>query len=181
MESRIGSHPAARWLQRLSLAAPLHPILVHFTIALTGASLSFDVLGRVAGSRSLGAAGWWALAGSAVMTVFTLATGVVSRRKLPMAEGEARSFLRLHMALGPMFFGLLVIATLWRAFAWQRGATPSWWYVAFMALTSAVMTMQGYLGGELVYQYGAEVEGSYRGLHEHGRTSPRPVQRRTRE
>lgn len=67
-------HGAIRSAPRL--AAPLHPILVHFTIALTTASLVADVLGRVLSSQSLSDTGWWTLVGAVGATVFTLATGV---------------------------------------------------------------------------------------------------------
>ena len=40
----------------VKLGAPLHPILVHFTIALTGASLAFDAMGFFFGVASLAAA-----------------------------------------------------------------------------------------------------------------------------
>lgn len=97
------------------MMAPLHPIFVHFTVALTGASFAFEAMGFFSGVTSLVAAGGWALAGSLFMTIFTIATGITSRRRLPVEEGEARSFLRAHMALGPIFFGLLVAAGVWRA------------------------------------------------------------------
>src|SRR5687768_14094013 len=88
-------------LATFELSAPLHPILVHFTIALTSASLAFDLIARAFGVASLADAGWWTLAASALVTVATIVTGVVSRVRLPIEEGEARSYLRAHMALGP--------------------------------------------------------------------------------
>src|SRR5205814_6602451 len=122
------------------------------------------------GVASLAAAAWWTLAGSVVATVFTLATGVTSRIRLPIEEGEARSFLRAHMALGPIFFGLLLAMGAWRAGLWESGRGVTWWYLAAMSVLALVMTAQGYLGGELVYRYGTEVERAYRELP--GRPAP---------
>ena len=147
-------------------AAPLHAILVHYTIALASASLLFELLGRVLHAPTLAVTGWWTLALSAAATVLTLATGVASRLGLDIGEGEARSWLRLHMALGPAFFGMLVAMTTWRAMLWRAGQEVGWWYLASLGLTTAVMTMQGYLGGELVYRWGAAVEGGHRGLRQ---------------
>jgi hypothetical protein len=48
----------------------------------------------------------------------------------------------------------------------------TWWYLAAMAGVMLVMVAQGYLGGELVYRYGAEVKFRYRKLA--GRTEPFP-------
>jgi uncharacterized membrane protein len=146
------------------LHAPSHAIFAHFTIALTTSSLAFDAGGAVLGVESLAAAGWWTLAAASILTLLTLASGVSSRLRLPMEEGEARSFLRTHMSLGPAFYGLLLATTVWRASLWQRSATISVAYLAALGAVVLVMTVQGYLGGELVYRYGAEVTGQYRRL-----------------
>jgi len=55
---------------------------------------------------------------------------------------------------------------------WQAGAGGTWGYMAAMAGVTLVMAAQGYLGGELVYRYGAEVKFRYRELA--GRTEPFP-------
>jgi uncharacterized membrane protein len=108
------------------------------------------------------------------MTLLTLSTGLTSSTRAPVEEGEARSFLRAHMALGFIFYGLLVMITLWRLSLWQAGAGVSWLYLATMAVASLVMTVQGYLGGELVYRYGVEVEQAYRELPERETKSAPP-------
>ena len=153
-------------LRLFKLGAPMHPIFVHFTIALTSASLVFDALGYFLSKASLTAAGGWTLVGSAVMTLVTISTGLTSSTRAPIEEGEARSFLRAHMALGLIFYGLLVAITFWRLSLWQAGRGVSWFYLGSLAIVSLVMTMQGYLGGELVYRYGVEVEQAHRELPE---------------
>ena len=65
------------------------------------------------------------------------------------------------MALGPIFLGILLAMTAWRASLWDRGVAPSWIYIAAMAGLICIMTVQGYLGGELVYRFAAEVEGRF--------------------
>lgn len=160
----------------IKMGAPMHPIFVHFTIALTSTSLVFDALGFFFDKASLTAAGGWTLVGSAVMTLATISTGLTSSARAPVEEGEARSFLRAHMALGLIFYGLLVAITFWRLSLWQRGQSVSWLYLAALAVVSMVMTAQGYLGGELVYRYGVEVEQSYRELPERqAGSSPPPL------
>jgi uncharacterized membrane protein len=98
------------------------------------------------------------------MTLMTISTGLTSSARAPVEEGEARSFLRAHMAMGFIFYGLLLSVTLWRLYLWQDGLAVSWWYLAAMAVVSLVMMAQGYLGGELVYRYGIEVKQAYREL-----------------
>lgn len=149
---------------RTRSAAPLHPIFVHFTIALTASSLAFDAGAKVLEVPSLAEAGWWTLALAVAATVGTLVTGVTSRLRLAMEEGAARRFLRAHMALGPAFFGLQLAVAVWRAALWEDGRAAPWGYLAALGGVVLVMGVQGYLGGELVYRFGAEVRGRYRRL-----------------
>lgn len=161
-------------LSLFKMGAPMHPIFVHFTIALTTSSLAFDALGFFFSKASLTAAGGWTLVSAAVMTLMTISTGLTSSARAPVEEGEARSFLRAHMALGLIFYGLLVAITFWRLSLWQNGHRVSWLYLAAMAGVSLVMTVQGYLGGELVYRYGVEVEQAHRELPERDAKSAPP-------
>jgi uncharacterized membrane protein len=161
-------------LKLFKLGAPMHPIFVHFTIALTSASLVFDALGFFLNRASLSSAGGWTLLGSAVMTLMTISTGLTSSTRAPVEEGEARSFLRAHMALGLIFFGLLVAVTFWRVSLWQNGRGVSWLYLLSLVVVSLVMSLQGYLGGELVYRYGVEVEQAHRELSEQEAQSEPP-------
>jgi uncharacterized membrane protein len=154
------------------LTAPLHPILVHFTIALPATAFTFDLFAFLFGVDALIAIGWWTLVAAVLVTVATIVTGIKSRLRLPVEEGEVRSFLRVHMALGPIFFGLLVAVAIWRGTLWQAGSGVTWWYLGAMAGVTLVMAAQGYLGGELVYRYGAEVKFRYRRLA--GRPEPFP-------
>lgn len=172
---RGGTVTSVRQAVRLiKMGAPMHPIFVHFTIALTSSSLIFDTLGFFFNKQSLMAAGGWTLVGSAVMTLATLSTGLTSSTRAPVEEGEARSFLRAHMALGFIFYGLLVAITFWRVWLWQSEQNVSWVYLAALAIVSLVMTVQGYLGGELVYRYGVEVKQAYRELPDTDAESPAP-------
>src|SRR5947209_17359109 len=150
----------------IKMVAPMHPIFGHLTIALTSAALAFDALGFFFDKQSLTAAGGWTLVGPALMTRATVSTGLTSSTHAPVEEGEARSFLRAHMALGLIFYGLLVAIVFWRISLWQSGQGVSWVYLAALAVVALVMTVQGYLGGELVYRYGVEVEQAYRVLPE---------------
>lgn len=165
------------------LSAPLHPIMVHFTIALFIMSLFCDGLGLLLDVSSLAQTGWWTMAGAVASTPATIATGAISRLRLPIQESEARSFLRAHMAIGLILFGLLIAVTLWRAWLWQTEAPVTMAYLAAMVAVAVVMTVQGYLGGELVYRYGADVKQGYRQLPGHRpNTAPPPLfQRRIKE
>lgn len=151
----------ARRLRLAKLTAPLHPILVHFTIALTATAFAFDLLAFLFGVDALGTIGWWALA-AVLVTVATIATGVKSRLRLP--HGLGTDLFRPACRGGHLAPPL-----------WQAGSGATLWYLAAMAGVTLVMAAQGYLGGELVYRYGAEVKFRYRKLA--GDTEPFPRSR----
>jgi uncharacterized membrane protein len=157
-EKAFGRAPIAA----LRFSAPLHPILVHFTIALPVISYLFDLLSAVTHAPALRAAGWWNLAAAVAITFATIATGISSRLRLPVEEGEARAMLRTHMALGPIVLGLLLAIGAWRAHLWRLDLPIPWTYLLAMSGVIVVVAAQGYLGGELVYRYGAEVKSHYR-------------------
>ena len=159
---------------RKLLDAPIHPIFTHFTIALTASSVAFDALGSMLDAPSLSAAGWWTLVATVPLTIGTLISGVTSRVGLAMEEGAARRWLRAHMAIGPAFFGALLAVALWRASLWTDGARAPWSYLASMIAVVSFMTVQGYLGGELVYRFGADVRGDYPRLPNEPEMRPRP-------
>jgi uncharacterized membrane protein len=162
-------------MRSLPFAAPVHTIFVHYTIALASASFVFDTLGFVLHDEGLAMAGWWTLALSVVVTVATLASGLASRLRLDIGEGPARSFLRLHMALGPTLFGMLVATAVWRGTLWRANTPVGWWYLTALALTAAVLTVQGYAGGELVYRWGVMVEGRHSNLRQRRARDARPA------
>jgi len=151
----------------ISRAAPLHPVLVHFTIGLVGASFGFDVLNVFTKVSSLSAAAWWTIAAGVPVTVVTAITGLISRRGVAIAEGSASRYLRLHTALGPTFLGSLIAVAYWRTSFWISGSAPSVLYVVVCGLLVALMTVQGFIGGELVYRYGVAVERHYKRLPLH--------------
>src|SRR6476660_1086425 len=91
------------------LSAPIRPIMVHFTVALFIMSLICDGLGLLVNSTSLTQTGWWTIAGAVLRAPLTIATRALSRLRLLMQEGEARSFLRAPMALGLIVLALLIV------------------------------------------------------------------------
>jgi uncharacterized membrane protein len=165
-------------LNKLKPAAPLHPIFVHFSIALTAISVLFDALSFLTNSGSLAEAAWWTIATSVIVTIFTLITGFISRLRVPMEEGtEARKFLQIHMALGPIFFGGLLAVSVWRAAIWQSANAVPFSYFFGSAPLLILMLVQGYFGGELVYRYGAEVQGLYESLPVKSKDTLPPLQK----
>jgi uncharacterized membrane protein len=139
------------------LVLVVHPIFVHFAIALTIVAVLLDAVGRWQGSET------WQQAGQLNLSlgVGGVALAVVSgwfENQLPRAQGpfeaQARKWLEYHEYLGFGLLGLFICLLIWR---WRiQGQVPVSFLV--LALLGVIgMAAQGYLGGEMVYRYGVRV------------------------
>ena len=146
----------------------LHPVLVHFPVALLSVALLFDIIGFGRRSSSLTAAGLYCLIAGAVGTVLA----VLSGRMTPEArEREGRAAVAapgLHLPdFGHFFAGgrvqvhehwgyiLLAVVALWvaaRLAVAVRKLDRPWVAMTAGVLTFAVLVITGYSGGELVYR-----------------------------
>jgi len=146
----------------------LHPILVHFPVALLSMALLFDVIGWARKSSSLRVAGLYCLAAGAVGTVLAVLSGWITPDAREREGPVATLAPGIHLPdLAHFFSGrrvevhehwgyiLLALVVLWVA---ARGAValgtlrrPGLAMIAG-ALTFAVLVATGYSGGELVYR-----------------------------
>jgi uncharacterized membrane protein len=137
-----------------SLRPLLHPILVHFPIALLFASATLDLAGYIFRVVNLTRAGFYVLvlgvagAGVAAITGPDHATGSIAADALLISH---QNFALLTVALG---VSLLLV----RFFAADGISAP--WVFLYFAVALAllgVLALTGYYGGELTYHQGAGV------------------------
>jgi uncharacterized membrane protein len=151
---------------------PIHPILVHFPIALLVLSAGSDFLALVGGTDSLRDAGWWALLGAAVGGVFTVLAGLFDMQRASLTEATHERVHR-HMKVGFALATVIAVLAVWRGMIhFEQGATLGWTYMGVALLAVGLAALQGWLGGELVYTYGVGVRSRYAapaaGHAEHG-------------
>jgi uncharacterized membrane protein len=131
---------------------PLHPLLVHFPLALWGMSFVFDLLSLRFGPAMVEAARY-NLAGGLVAALVAGASGAVDFFTWLPAGSQMRRIGRYHAALNALGAGLFAASLVlhWRA----RGAqvTPRW-PLLLSALAVVVVGVSGYLGGVMVYNRG---------------------------
>ena len=137
---------------------PIHPIVVHFPIALLCASVAFDAL-----------ASRWPTGGLREASLYTLLAGVMAaglavvtggmEEDLAKRAGAPESVLELHESLGQVTL-VIFVALLGLRLAMQWG-----WLKEIRALTLGlgaigivILALTGYWGGELVYTYGIGVK-----------------------
>lgn len=137
---------------------PIHPIFVHFPIALLALSVAADAMAFFTGIESLRDTGWWALAGAAVGGVVTVAAGIFDMRRATLNE-TVHHRVHQHMKVGLLLLSVIVGLTVWRWTFFVHGKLA----VDAIYLDSALLAMalagfQGWLGGELVYTHGVFVK-----------------------
>ena len=134
---------------------PVHPMLVHFPIALLALSVAADLIAFFVHSESLRSAGWWALAG-AVGAGATVPAGLFDMSRADLQE-EVHVRVHRHMKVGLALLTAILGLTLWRWTFVRPGHPVSATYLDFALLTMALAAFQGWLGGNLVFSDGVSV------------------------
>jgi uncharacterized membrane protein len=133
---------------------PLHPLLVHFPLAMWGMSFVFDVLSLRFGPAMVVAARF-NLAAGLVMAAVAAATGAHDFLRLPRGT-LVRRIGRWHALLNLAAAALFSVSLGLRFRARTALTTPPWPFV-LSALGVVVIGFSGYLGGVMVYNHGAGV------------------------
>jgi len=135
----------------------IHPMIVHFTIALFTAAVVFDVLGVVTKRKSFEAAGWWNLLLATFAALTSVISGLIAASTLPHTE-EIHRLMEIHMTLGLIVLGLMLVLFVWRSL--NRGSVPARLAGVFLLLGVigvGIMWTGAYYGGEMVYGHGMGV------------------------
>ncbi len=127
---------------------PLHPILVHFPLALLPLTFACDVLGRITGRPSFSHTAWWALLFATLATPLTAISGW---RWLGSMGDMVHDQMTLHQWLGTIIPVLLIPLTLWRYRFHARSTTSSVPYLIIAAAMLLAVTVQGHVGGMMSF------------------------------
>ena len=140
---------------------PLHPRIVHFPIALlvTGSVLALAYMVRWR-RPSLAAATWLLILLGWISVFFAVVTGLIDRNSAPQ-DAAISSLLSIHTALG---FALIAVYGL---MLYERLRSPTaldspemrWRLIVLALLGLALVVIDGWVGGTLVYKYGVGVLG----------------------
>lgn len=132
----------------------VHPIVVHFPIALLLTALGLDALALVLRREALHRVALWNLVLGTVGAAATVLTGLQAER-VAKHTFEIHQVMELHKRLGLSTLALAVALSAWRLIARHhlalRGRLAL--LLAGTLLAGAVIGT-GYLGGRLVYEFG---------------------------
>ena len=132
----------------------IHPIVVHFVIAMALISVVFDLIGVVTRRQNLFEVSFWNLLVATVAIFVAIIFGQVEAG-LANPYGASRDILNIHSTIGWSLAGVLAVLTGWRYVVRQKDPTvlPGGFLVMDGLLAALVFT-QVYLGDKLVWVYG---------------------------
>lgn len=136
----------------------IHPMVVHFAIALLIVAVFLDLLGKVANQPSLHSAAFVNLALGGVFAIAAVAAGMLAEVRL-LITPAVHQVLDTHKLLGFSACGGIVLLLAWRLF--ERGRFPRRGGLAYLAAGLAVAGLvggAGYFGSKLVYVNGVAVQ-----------------------
>lgn len=135
----------------------IHPMIVHFPIALLTVSVIFDLVATQWRHESFQDAGFYTLITGLVGAVAAVVTGAMAEEAVEN-KGIPESVLEIHEALGYatllFFIGLLALRLLMR---WKLIKEVPALYLAMGVVGIVILSAAGYFGGSLVYDFGAGV------------------------
>ncbi len=136
----------------------IHPVLVHFTIALFSLSVLFDILGRIFKKDSFHVAAWLNLIGGGVAVIATVIFGVIAESRAPHTDA-GHALIETHETIGFIVLGIILVLAIWRFFL--KGKLPVKGlaiYFVIAILGVFLMFVGAYYGGEMVYTHGYGVK-----------------------
>ncbi len=135
-----------------------HPFVDHFTVALIVVGVMIDFVASLIPSRR------WIrfmalslmILGASAAACSNLTGGWEAHRLRPLLHGPALDVLNRHAELGNILPGVLAVLALWRLgvefLGFLHGSRPLYLIAAVLSLCAVLY--QGYMGGEMVYDYG---------------------------
>ncbi|MFZ5862467.1 MAG: DUF2231 domain-containing protein [Nitrospirota bacterium] len=135
---------------------PLHPIIVHFPIALLITAIVLGALELVLKRDALREAATWLLGFGFMGGLVAAATGILAEEAAEeggVPEGAIETHESLAFAALAVFALLIVIRWLQR-----KRSIPNSVFLAIGVIGVVLIALTGYFGGDLVYRYGAGVE-----------------------
>ena len=132
----------------------IHPIVVHFVIAMALITVVFDVIGVFSRKKNLFEVSFWNLIVATLAIFVAIIFGQVEAG-LANPYGASRDILNIHSTIGWSLAGVLALLTGWRYVARQKDpANLPRGFLALDVLLAGLVITQVYLGDKLVWIYG---------------------------
>ena len=139
----------------------IHPLFVHFPIALLTGFTAIDILGSALKKPEWRKAASWFLYLGVIMAGFTVAAGLAAEESVAHG-GNVHDIMERHETLALTVLSLSVILALWRLL--NRGlieGTANVFYLLFAVVMNIVLIFTADFGGLMVYKYGVSVQAAH--------------------
>ena len=137
---------------------PLHPMIVHFPIALLTVGFLADIWALVSKTSDLSRTAWWSQLAGTIGLAAAVGSGLIAKESAGVQDALAASVLEGHeqWALGSMvIFAALLF---WRIASRTRlPANPRFVFAALYCVALVALWLTAWHGGELVYGLGVGV------------------------
>jgi uncharacterized membrane protein len=132
----------------------IHPIVVHFVIAMVLFAVVCDIVGYFTRNYRLYEVSWWNMFFATISIFIAIIFGQIEAG-LSLAYEAVQPVLNLHTLLGWSLSGIIASITAWRYIIRlrdpQKLPVP---YLAAGMVLSVIVCFQVYLGDKLVWVYG---------------------------
>lgn len=135
---------------------PIHPMIIPLPIGLWIFSLACDIIAAVTGGPSWRSAALYSMGGGIIGALLAALPGFVDL--FTLTPSPAKRIGIWHMGINLAIVILYVINFLLR-----RQAAPGVWPLVLSIVGVLLLTLSGWLGGEMVYVHGVSVEPVDRG------------------
>jgi uncharacterized membrane protein len=136
----------------------IHPLFVHFPIALLTMSFLFDAIGLATKRVELLRTGWWSLAAGTVGLLATVVSGLRAEQSLVISTA-AREYFETHEQIAFLVAGMYALLFLWRvANRTHLPAKREWFFVGGSFIGVVALWLGAWYGGELVFRFGVGVQ-----------------------
>lgn len=136
----------------------IHPMVVHFPIALLSSFLFLEVLFTLTGSERVGSASSAALYLGTLGAAGAVAAGILAGRTVEHGE-EVHAIMSRHMYLGIAVLIIALVLSVWRLTSLRRfNLKTRLAYIGAAVVMNVVMAFGADHGGLMVYKHGVGVE-----------------------
>jgi uncharacterized membrane protein len=144
-----------RILPGLSQLQNIHPLLVHFPIALLYAAALLYFLASIRASETLQWTALWMLALGALGAAASLASGFYTAPGLMVSQSVRHELLRNHKHLMVAASAVTGVLTVWALAARPMPSRGRYVFLAGLVAVLCLIAAGADLGGEMVYGYNA--------------------------